>query len=60
MKIKVIGNRRPWIDGKPREAGYECEVNAEIGQQMIDNGLAERKMGRPSFSKKEKSDELDT
>ena len=59
MKIKVISDRRPWIDGKPREVGYECELDAEAAQAMIDNGLAEKKMGRPSCSKKDKSDDMD-
>lgn len=52
MKIKVISNRRPWIDGQPREMGWEGEVDAADAQAMIDNGLAEKKMGRPSFGKK--------
>lgn len=59
MKIKVISDRGPWIDGKPREMGWEGEVDAADAQAMIDNGLAEKKMGRPSFGKKDKSDELD-
>lgn len=59
MKIKVIGNRRPWIDGKPREAGYECEVDAALGKHLVDNGLAEKKMGRPTIGKKGASDDMD-
>ena len=59
MKIKVISNRRPWIDGKPRELGWEGEVDAADAQAMIDNGLAEKKMGRPSFSKKDAADDVE-
>jgi len=57
MQIKVIGDRGPWIDGKPRENGWEGEVDADVAKQLIDNGLAEKKMGRPA--KKDASDELD-
>lgn len=57
MQIKVIGDRGPWIDGQPREAGYECEVDAELAKHLIDNGLAEKKMGRPA--KKDAADDLD-
>lgn len=59
MKIKVISNRRPWIDGKPREIGYECELDAETAQAMIDNGLAEKKMGCPAAAKKDDTDDVD-
>ena len=59
MKIKVISDRRPWIDGKPREVGYECELDAADAQAMIDNGLAEKKMGRPTVGKKGAADDMD-
>jgi len=57
MQIKVTGNRGPWIDGAPRENGWEGEVDAELGKHLIENGLAEKKMGRPA--KKDDADELD-
>jgi hypothetical protein len=57
MKIKVISNRRPWIDGKPREMGWEGEVAAADADAMIANGLVEKKMGRPA--KKDDADDLD-
>ena len=57
MQIKIIGDRQPWIDGQPREAGYECDVDADLANHLIDAGMAEKKMGRPS--KKDAADELD-
>lgn len=41
MKVKVIGHRCPWLDGKPREHGYTTTVDADLGKQLIANGLAE-------------------
>lgn len=57
MQIKVTGNRGPWIGGQPRENGWEGEVDADLAKHLIDNGLAEKKMGRPA--KKGASDDLD-
>lgn len=57
MLIKVSGDRKPWIDGAPREAGWEGEVGADLGKHLIDNGLAEKKMGRPA--KKDSADDVD-
>lgn len=48
MQIKVIGGRGPWIDGAPREDGWEGEVSSDLAKHLIDNGLAEKKMGRPA------------
>lgn len=57
MKIKVISNRRPWIDGQPREMGWEGEVDAASADAMIANGLVEKKMGRPA--KKDDTDDVE-
>lgn len=47
MKIKIIGNRGPWIDGAPREDGWEGDVAEALGKHLVDTGLAEVKKGRP-------------
>lgn len=40
MKIKVTGNRKPFIDGTGRKAGYEATVDADLGKHLIANKLA--------------------
>lgn len=57
MQIKITGNRGPWINGKPRENGWEGEVDETLGRFLIENGLAERKQGRPA--KKVSPNDLD-
>jgi len=47
MKIKILGNRGPWIDGSPRPDGWEGEVDNELGEHLIENDLATIKKGRP-------------
>ena len=42
MKVKVIGNRRPVIDGAKRDAGYITNVGDVLGEHLIANGLAEQ------------------
>ena len=47
MKIKITGNRGPWIDGSPRPDGWEGEVDNALGEHLVANNLAEIKKGRP-------------
>ena len=42
MKVKVIGNRRPVIDGAKRDAGYTASVDNALGEHLVANGLAEQ------------------
>lgn len=41
MKIRVLGNRNPVIDGQKRPNGYECDVPQAIADQLFVNNLAE-------------------
>jgi len=41
MKIRVLGNRNPVIDGQKRPHGYECDVSQAIADQLFVNNLAE-------------------
>ena len=41
MKVKVIGNRKPVIDGAKRLHGYVAEVSDEDGQHLLSHGLVE-------------------
>lgn len=46
MRIKIIGRRQPWIEGKPRAAGYETNVDASVGNLLIERGMAEEVVTR--------------
>lgn len=52
MKIEIVGNRRPWLDGKPRDAGWIGEVDNETGQAVIDNGMAKLVDETPKITKR--------
>ena len=42
MKIKIITDRRPWLDGRKMENGEIANVSDEIADAMIANGFAQR------------------
>jgi hypothetical protein len=41
MKIKIISDRKPWVNDKPWLNGEEVDVSAEDGLLMIEKGFAE-------------------
>ena len=57
MKIKVIGNRGPWIDGSPRPDGWEGDVDNALGEHLVANGLVEIKKGRPKKGVEQAADQ---
>ena len=40
MKIEIVGNARPWVDGKPRAAGWVGDVTDGVAEKIIANGHA--------------------
>ena len=55
MKIKIIGDRQPFVDGKKAMEGEEFDVSDAAGKDMISSGLAIRaddtpKRARNAFS----------
>jgi hypothetical protein len=40
VNITVVGGRKPFIGGKPRDDGYTCKVSKDVAKQLIENGLA--------------------
>lgn len=56
MKLKIITDRGPFVDGRPAQMDDVVEVSDETGKAMIANGFAQRvddpkpaakKRGRP-------------
>lgn len=54
MKIKVIGRKRPVLDGEKRDAGYTTDVTAELGARMVANGLVEEIAPEPKKTRAKK------
>lgn len=42
MKIRLTDNRGIWLDGEARYDGYEATVEDEVGQTLIDAGMAKQ------------------
>ena len=42
MKIRLTDNRGIWIDDEARYEGYEGVVDDEVGQRLIDAGMAKQ------------------
>lgn len=42
MKIRLTDNRGIWLDDEARYEGYETTVEDEVGQPLIDAGMAKQ------------------
>lgn len=56
MKIRLTDNRGIWIDDEARYEGYEGVVDDEVGQRLIDAGMAKQIHTRAKRSKAEDGD----
>ena len=54
MKVRVITDRRPWIDGAPRDVDFEADVSADEGAALIKNGFVEEVKPAPTPKAKAK------
>ena len=42
MKIKIITDRRPWVDGRKTEMGETVDVSDDVAKAMMANEFAQR------------------
>jgi len=42
MKIKIITDRRPWVDGRKTEMGEIVDVADDVAKAMMANEFAQR------------------
>lgn len=42
MKIKIITDRRPWVDGRKTEMGEVVDVPDDVAKAMMANEFAQR------------------
>ena len=54
MKIKIIGDRQPFVDGKKAMEGEEFDVSDASGKDMISSGLAIRADDTPKRARNSK------
>ena len=54
MKIKIIGDRQPFVDGKKAMEGEEFDVSDAAGKDMISSGLAIRADDTPKRARNAK------
>lgn len=54
MRIKILGDRQPFVDGKKAMEGEEFDVTDVEGKAMIHNGLAMRADDTPKRARNSK------
>ena len=54
MKIKIIGDRQPFVDGRKAMEGEEFDVSDAAGKDMISSGLAIRADDTPKRARNSK------